>query len=611
MGQDGLRVNPYLQNPTSDGMTLIWFTDDNKPGQVFFGPEDSKDFRSEYSSPVPAPALMYSLWEDSLFFNGEAPPAPYRHRVRMEGLEPASTYKYNLIQGGYGFGGEFRTAPLEDTDIRFVVYSDSETEPESSGAFVGWVDTAGLGRTYMVDQSTGYRNNLEVIRSREPDLIFIAGDLVQHGGEQRDWDEFWRHNAGLKLIPGLASDIPLMPALGNHEYYEGTSSGLYYQPQSELAVDKYQSYFELPENHSPNTDQEGRYYSLDYGPATFIVLDLCNNGLNTSGGDTNFYLLGESDSAGGNAPDFGPGSRQYQWLEEQLDSAQEQLFTFVLFHHAPYSSGPHSFPVGIASQQDNQSGVPVRQLTPLFLKYGVDAVFSGHDEMWERSELIGEEALPDGSMQSYTLHFYDVGIGGDGLRGPSDGSENPYQSFLAHHDAPEVWEDTVLLEGGKHYGHLEVNITSLGEGRWQALLDPVYILPVKEVGDSVYRAYTRKLYDDRIILEREADVTNISSGLFPSVTGPGPGIMKAYPNPFREKVTISAELTEAAPLNYTIHDILGRVVCLREFPYCPSGNHKVTWDGLNFSGARVPAGIYHVQMNTGSGASTVLRIVRH
>jgi len=25
--------------------------------------------------------------------------------------------------------------------------------------------------------------------------VAIAGDLVQSGGEQRDWDEFWAHNS--------------------------------------------------------------------------------------------------------------------------------------------------------------------------------------------------------------------------------------------------------------------------------------------------------------------------------------------------------------------------------------------------------------------------------
>jgi len=381
-------------------------------------------------------------------------------------------------------------------------------------------------------------------------------------------------------------------------------------------VDKYQSYFELPENHAPNADQEGRYYSCQYGPATFIVLDVCNNGPNASEEDTNFYLLGESDAGGGNAPDFGPGSRQYAWLEEQLAEAQEHLFTFVLFHHAPYSSGPHSLPPGIDSQQDEQSGMPVRQLTALFFKYGVDAVFSGHDEMWERSELSGVEELPDGGSRPYNLHFYDVGIGGDGLREPWEGSDNPYQAFLAHRDAPEIWEGSEMLEGGRHYGHMEVNISPLGEDRWEALLDPVYVLPGRDPGDSIYNNYTRKLYKDRVSLVRTAKDTNVSSGLAPSSQGNSAGniILKAYPNPFHEKVELVVEVNEAGPLTFSVYDCMGRLVYFEGPLFYPAGDHMLSWEGKDCGGHQVSPGIYQGLIksggSSGTGPSIVLGTIR-
>ena len=196
-------------------------------------------------------------------------------------------------------------------------------------------------------------------------------------------------------------------------------------------MNRYLTYFEVPSNHASNAEQEGRYYRFDYGPASFIVLDACNNSPNGSNDDTNFYLLGENDSLGGSAPDFGFSSQQYEWLEAQLlESQANSLFTFVIFHHVPYSVGPHGFPPGEDENFDNQSGVPVRTLTPLFMQYGVDAVFSGHDEMWERSEISGMEIKPDSTEEGYTIHFYDVGTGGDGLRGPIEGLDNPYQKFL-------------------------------------------------------------------------------------------------------------------------------------------------------------------------------------
>ena len=64
----------------------------------------------------------------------------------------------------------------------------------------------------------------------------------------------------------------------------------------------------------------------------------------------------------------------------------------------------------------------MRALTPLFMRYGVDAVFAGHDEMYEHSLIRdGVEHLPngDGKTRPHELHVYDVGIAGDGLRGPA------------------------------------------------------------------------------------------------------------------------------------------------------------------------------------------------
>jgi len=88
------------------------------------------------------------------------------------------------------------------------------------------------------------------------------------------------------------------------------------------------------------------------------------------------------------------------------------------------------------------------------------------------------------------------GIGGDGVRGPVDGVNNPQRSFLAHSDDPEIYgQEGVLLDGGKHYGHLEVNIEQGADGRWKAQLDAVYIFPLM-AADGRVLGFERRLYDD-------------------------------------------------------------------------------------------------------------------
>jgi hypothetical protein len=202
---------------------------------------------------------------------------------------------------------------------------------------------------------------------------------------------------------------------------------------------------------------------------------------------------------GSNAPDFNPGSEQYRWLESQLrDAQQNSRFTFVAFHHTMYGSGPHSIPFG-KPNFSGQAGIAMRVIQPLLFRYGVAAVISGHDEMLERSLATGTETLADGSTRPHSIHFYDVGIGGDGLRGPSAGFENPCRKFLAHDDAPEVWKGKQLVSGGKHYGHLEVNVALNAQGQWQAELTPVHVFPLLDTDGKVI-GWQRRTYNDVVTL---------------------------------------------------------------------------------------------------------------
>lgn len=497
----GFRVQPYLQNPTSNAITLSWFSHDEQAGQVtvwesLSGEKDSRVFVSE---PVRADALAYHPAEKCDTANCADQAMPFHHELRITGLEAGQSYNYAVIQDDDEAGGSFRTPGSGDGSLRFIVYADSETEPESTGKHADWpgIDAFAAKRKYPVDQTTGYAQNLLVMQNRRPAFVAIAGDLVQSGGEQRDWDEFWSQNSA------LAASVFIVPALGNHEYFGGPGvMGKYATRDSERGVQKYKTYFDLPHNKAINPAHSERYYALNYGAITLLVLDTTNGIPHRSGKDTNWRLVGENE--GGVAPDWHLGSEQYRWLEKELGKAQEtSRFTFVMFHGAPYSSGVHGRLPGDAPDQDILSAQPIQALTPLFLRYGVDAVFNGHDEMYERSVVSGQEVRPQGSKRNHEIHFYDIGIGGDGLRSPVEDVINPQQRFLAHSDAPEVFgPDAVLLSGGKHYGHLEVNIEKNADGKWQADIDAVYIFPLMDAGGQVL-GFERRIYDDSISLIAE------------------------------------------------------------------------------------------------------------
>ncbi len=66
--------------------------------------------------------------------------------------------------------------------------------------------------------------------------------------------------------------------------------------------------------------------------------------------------------------------KQVAWLETQLKDAGKSDWKICYFHHPLYSSGKFHGP-----------SLDLRKLLePLFIKYGVDAVFSGHEHIYER-----------------------------------------------------------------------------------------------------------------------------------------------------------------------------------------------------------------------------------
>ncbi len=496
------RVTPYVQHPATNAMTVMWFMQEGGRGRISWWEAESEDRPKAVSC-----AASQMRYAPELYYNPEqtnyAKPylpftIPVQHRVRIDGLKAGTRYGYKVECGGCVYTNAFRTAPSADTPIRFICYSDSETEPESTGARVAWDDPADdtSRRRYFIDQTTGYASNIVEIVRRSPDLILISGDLVQKGSKQVDWDEFWRHNAGELNDP--AGSIPILAAPGNHDYYA------YGDDAGEGGMRKYLTYFEFEPNRAAvDHDQRERFHRLDYGPATFLFLDLNNGPDDDPARDTNRYL----GQAACRAPDFNEGSAQWRWLEAQLADAQRKSrFTFVFSHQCPYSVGYHGRANGEKGSEihgEALSGTAVRCLTPLLLRYGVAAWICGHDEINERSEIQGTAIGPDGRKRAHRLLVYDVGYSGDGLRGRQRTEKpNPYEVFRAHKDSQEVWEDGLLVDGGKHYGHLEVNVSTNASGRWEATIESAYVfVTTNALGRAV--GFERRVYPDVVRVVEE------------------------------------------------------------------------------------------------------------
>jgi hypothetical protein len=99
------------------------------------------------------------------------------------------------------------------------------------------------------------------------------------------------------------------------------------------------------------------WYSFDYGPVHVAVLNT----------DTSFLTAVSPEPF---PADVGPGSVQYNWLEEDLSRVPDGQWKVVVLHRPPYSCSEHG------------NATDLQPVTELFDRYGVDVVFCGHDHSY-------------------------------------------------------------------------------------------------------------------------------------------------------------------------------------------------------------------------------------
>lgn len=570
----GFRVLPYLQAPSSTSMTINWISETDEPGTISMSGPGLGKSGQQSSAPAYLDLMEYTQAElDEQIAGLEQGSwlksnSNYKHSVTFEDLKPGKTCNYTVTQSGETHSAAFKTAPKGEAwkNVRIIAFSDSETEPrgrtehrewelspvngytadsrQRPGAGSAWDQEFGMTTRYgqptlryPLDQSTAFNENLKHIQAADPDLVMMAGDLAQGSGYQPAWDEFFGHVAGEHS--DLASNVPLLPALGNWETYAALNGGYGTDADRTSAVisrNRFLDYFSLPRDPQ-HPEYKGSYYRVDHGPVTVLTLDSTNgrpdentktgqlSGQEFSGDDTNMdaaklstdtqgeftfesYVQGFKELFPGSTdkdvdlPNMDAESAQWAWAEKQLaDARAKGQIVLVQFHHAGYSNGVHGTPPN-HEHPDNQSGTAMRAYTPMFEEHCVAAVISGHDEMFERS-WVDENGDGRGFLS------YDVGVAADGLRGEklvqnAEGEYEPlrfnsHSQWSAPADEPETWAEDAngvpqLVSGGLHYGHLLIDVANTAQGA-ELTLTPVHIFPLL---DSQYQLEKteRRAYDD-------------------------------------------------------------------------------------------------------------------
>ena len=197
---------PYVQNVSASSGVIAWVSVKPGVGLVEYG-ETPRLGREEIDTRVGR-----------------------RHAVALSGLDPGSTYHYQVAgdEGG-SETGRLHTAPEgEDSRFVFAVIGDS-----------------GRGRKQQLAVAA-------LLERMAPDLILHTGDVVYPSGEDRHYDR--RFFAPYRR---LLREVPVFPVLGNHDIERANGAA-------------YLANFHPPRNDPRGT---GRYYSFDWGNAHFVALD--------------------------------------------------------------------------------------------------------------------------------------------------------------------------------------------------------------------------------------------------------------------------------------------------------------------------------------------------
>ena len=236
------------------------------------------------------------------------------YTAQITGLTPGTAYEYRIASGQ--LAGDWQ--PLR---------------PDDGGSFQALLFPDSQSNDY-----SGWRELAQAAARRHPDAAFFVnmGDLVDNGEDHTQW------NAWFDAVDGINSRIPLVPLMGNHETYN--------QQWKVRLPEAYLHEFAVPENGSAQFARY--YYSFDYGPVHFIVL-------NTQWDETEEFKPGLLDE-------------QLAWFPHDMQKNRKK-WNIVLLHKDVLQYRIHNRPE--RTEGISEEG---RAFMPLFDALGIDVVFSAH-----------------------------------------------------------------------------------------------------------------------------------------------------------------------------------------------------------------------------------------
>lgn len=246
----------------------------------------------------------------------------HQYSFTIKKLKPGTKYYYKVSVGKDEFLGSFFTAPKKDTrKVKFFVYGDTRSFP------------------YIHNEIA---NSIISDYTKDPELhtfAFFVGDMVTFGADESSWDNEIFRQANTSLRKMMAS-LPVLSCVGNHE--------LFYNDYKN--IDKnftlFKKYFSYP-------FIKDTYWSFDYGPAHFVIVDQYSQGLET---------------------------KQLEWISKDLEYTKKP-WKLICLHEPGWSAG------GDEMHQNNEE--VQKRIQPILEKQQVTAVFAGNNHYYARALVNG------------------------------------------------------------------------------------------------------------------------------------------------------------------------------------------------------------------------------
>jgi len=176
------------------------------------------------------------------------------HDVVMTNLEPSTNYfyRYGNDQDGWSEVQQFTSAkPLGDPSVNIFAFADMGT-------------AICIGEGWCEQNSNGTTNNVyHQLLESEYDMVLHVGDISYAVGYSIRWEEFFAQ------IQPIATEVPYMVCIGNHEYDYSTQP---FHPYWSNYGDDSQGECGVPFLNRFHMPHNSLWYSFDYGNVHFTLI---------------------------------------------------------------------------------------------------------------------------------------------------------------------------------------------------------------------------------------------------------------------------------------------------------------------------------------------------